>query len=154
MRYLLWGLSFLVISGSCPDAGAQINFPVLNRADSLVCVFLSKTFGYWNGEKVYTGIVDPASDPDSAINLEVDSIDLIRETAVLRSEWGDEDVSIINTSKGLTFMHQSSSGDLWILTVYPYYDPTRETFSSVLSEHTGWSGSGLPSQAYGFCAVK
>ena len=154
MRYFIAGLSFLIVLVSWPGVQAQINFPILNRAKSMDCVFLSKTFGYWNGEKVYAGVVDPDSDPESLINMDINSIDLIKETAVLKSEWGEEKVSVINSSKGLTFVHLSSSGNLWVLTVYPYYDPSRESFSSVLSEHTGWAGSGLPSQAYGFCWVR
>lgn len=154
MRYFMAGLSFLVVLVSWPAAEAQINFPSLARAESLDCVFLTKTFGYWNGEKVYAGVVETASEPETLIHLDLVSIDLIKETAILKSDWGDEDVSIFNTSKGLTFIHMSSNGNLWVLTVYPYYDPSRETFSSVLSEHTGWAGSGLPSQAYGFCSVE
>ena len=70
MRYFMAGLSFLVVLVSWPAAEAQINFPSLARAESLDCVFLTKTFGYWNGEKVYAGVVETASEPETLIHLD------------------------------------------------------------------------------------
>jgi hypothetical protein len=154
MRYLIVGFSLFVLIVPWRGADAQINFPLLTRAESLDCFFLSKTFGYWNGEQVYASVVETTSESEIPIHLDIVSINQMEETAIFQSEWGDEEVSILNSSRGLTFIHMGSNGNLRVLTVYPYFDPSRRTFSSVLSEHAGWLGSGLPSQAYGFCSVR
>ncbi len=151
MRFRLGGLiiSFLLILGGVGHS--EIDFKLLTGTKSLQCTYFSRSYGHWSDGKVSTGIGQAPLESGVIAELTFTSIDRIAGKAILKTEWGDDEVSILTTAKGLTFLENSSTGNLIMVTVFPYYCSFRKAYCSVLSEHSGSGGKAFPSQSYGFC---
>lgn len=122
----------------------------LMSAKSLKCEYGSGAVGVWEGSKVKV-VKD-----NSHSSVVFDSIDLNTGKARMIGEIGvaDVDVDVFATGSGLTFIEQTSSGNLHITTVFAYYVEGTTDFTAVTSRHLLFPIIPLPSQFHGICKVE
>ena len=108
MYRFVGGLLLIVIIFSPIPSFSGADLKILAGSDAFECVFPSKTFGYWNGGSVYTGITEQPSDPET-VRIVIQSIDIVERTAFLKSVWDAQEVTILDNIDGLTFNSTSSN---------------------------------------------
>lgn len=85
--------------------------------------------------------------------LQFDAIDLKSKKARLIGNQGASDVAALGTPTGITFIEETSFGNLSITTVFSNYAKGTRDFVVVHSRHIGGLGSPLPSQYHGMCKI-
>ncbi len=145
-------LLFCVFLPSLGNSDTQ--FKALVHARSFECVYLSATFGYWGDNTTFAGVREKGPEAEPVEEIEFDSIDLQNGEAIIHTPWEEREVEVVSGIKGLTFIDYDSLGTVRMITIFPYLCPERQAFCSVLSEHSGRSGTASPTQAFGFCTVR
>jgi len=124
----------------------------LFHARSLKCTFTLGTQGDW-----HTGQLKTSAITGEEFVLHFDSIDAKKGTARLIGNVGAGDIVTILTSRGLSFIEETSVGNLNVTTVFPFYKEDTQEFVAVTSRHLLLPGeygrSPYPSQYHGTCQV-
>lgn len=120
-------------------------FTKLLNAKSLQCSFIKGYSGVWEsgGLDISKGEMPP---------LIFDSVNLKTSTARLIGNVGGTDVSVTATLKGLTFIEQTTTGNLNFTTVYGDIADDGD-FITVHSRHLSIFGQPYSSQFHGTCKI-
>ena len=145
MRKIFYIL-LLYVFMSTPIFGDEI-FERLMSAKSLKCEFGSGAFADWKGSKVKV-----KKDNFDATIL-YDSIDLKTGKARMIANAGAADVIVLASSAGLTFIEETTMGNLFFTTVFADYAKGSLDFIVVTSRHMKFINEPLPSQYHGTCKV-
>lgn len=139
MKFLLTLSFFLLASAGLAD---ELN---LVEVKSLKCSFkVGQVASSKNG--TYTLKKDSGFD-----ELIFDSINANQGTAKMIGNQGAEDVSVLFTSSGITFVEETSLGNLTFTTVFHQKPIGFNEFAVIHSRHIDMLGVIIPSQYYGTC---
>lgn len=131
---------------------ADAEYERLIAAETLRCLFDEGHGATWNEDGA---VASESRGPFGP--LVFDSIEILKGTARLIGNAGAEDVTVILSLNGLTFVEQTPTGSLNITTVYAEAVETLGTgldvFMAVTSRHIAINFVPLPSQYYGSCRV-
>lgn len=142
----LFNLSILLLPAQADDV---VTFEQLIQARSLKCMFVEGTQTDWRNGRLSTSPIK-----NERFELYFDSVDAKRQTARLIGNNGAADVRAVFTSRSLTFIEQTLSGNLNVTTVFPFYKKGTEEFVAVTSRHlTLPDDAPFPSQRHGTCRV-
>lgn len=120
-------------------------FSALLSAKSLKCTLGPGAVGIW-GTKSVNIDKDKWNTP-----IHFDSIDVKAGKARIIGNVGADDISVIVTSAGITFVEQTGSGNLVFTTVFGSYLKGTNEFFVVSSRHMLIMDKPLPSQYHGTC---
>jgi hypothetical protein len=122
-------------------------FERLMNAKSLKLEFGPGTVADWEGSKV------KVEKDNFDATIIYDSIDLKTGKARMIGNAGATDVSVWATGTGLTFVEQTSAGNLIFTTVFASYAKGTMDFIAVTSRHLDLLIKPLPSQYHSTCKV-
>lgn len=137
----------LAASFASSATASEDTFSRLVGSRSLRCTFGPGASADWESGKPIV-----KEDKFDAV-LQFDAIDLKTKKARLIGNQGASDVAALVTSAGVTFIGETSFGNLSITTVFSDYVKGTRDFVVVHSRHIGGLGSPLPSQYHGTCKV-
>ncbi|MDP2605265.1 MAG: hypothetical protein Q8S00_22210 [Deltaproteobacteria bacterium] len=146
MKHLAF-LSLLIVSVSGSVIGADQPFDRLVAARSLRCSLGPGSTVYWE-----TGMPIVKGENSDSV-LQFDSIDTKTRKARFIGNKGVADVTVLLTPSGMTFLEETTIGNLTITTVFPTYAKNTRDYIVVHSRHIVGFGSPLPSQYHGTCKV-
>ena len=137
----------LAASFASSATASEDTFSRLVGSRSLRCTFGPGASADWESGKSFV-----KEDKFDAV-LQFDVIDLKTKKARLIGNQGASDVAALVTPAGVTFIEETSFGNLSITTVFSDYAKGTHDFVVVHSRHIGGLGSPLPSQYHGTCKV-
>ena len=143
----MMGLALLCLTGTV-GADDKI-FARLLAAKSLKCQLGEGAVGDWMDGKL------TVRKDTLGITVYYDAIDLKQGTARFIANGGSGRVIVHTTAAGLTFVEETSAGNLVISTVFAAYQLQTMAFIMVFSRHLSFFsfGTPLPSQYHGTCLV-
>ena len=97
--------------------------------------------------------ISKCSESKEASYLTFDLIDIKNQSARLVANVGAEDVQVMLTPEGMTFVEYTPSGNINITTIFPYTLKSSGEFVFVQSRHIKLLGQPLPQQYYGTCKI-
>ena len=119
----------------------------LFSARNLKCHFGSGSLGKWSDSKVSV-----EQDNKSNIPLQFDSIDVKAGKARMIDEQGTDDVSVLVSLSGVTFVERTGLGNFVFAIVFRTRVPETDEFYAVMSRHVQLlSKHPIPSQYHGKC---
>lgn len=142
MKLLLTVIFFLVAAVSADADELQ-----LLKAKSLKCSFKIGQVASLKNEK-YTLKKDSSFD-----ELRFDSINSNQGTARMIGNQGAEDVLVLSTSAGITFVEETLLGNLSFTTVFHQKPVGFNELVVIHSRHIDMLGVIIPSQYYGTCII-
>ncbi len=89
---------------------------------------------------------------DSNMGIFFDAIDLDKKSARFIGNAGAEELWVIDTEEGITFIEQTPSGNHNFTTVFNHFNESLSGFVAVHSRHINMLAP-LPSQWHGICKV-
>lgn len=121
-------------------------FDTLVNARSLKCVFDVAATGRWKEGKlsVETGRDD--------LTLNFDSIDLKAQKARMIGNQAADDVVVLTSKRGITFLEETPIGNFTFTTVFFRYNAAKD-FIAVTSRHMDFILGVTISQLYGSCQI-
>ena len=82
-----------------------------------------------------------------------DSIDLKNKTARIIGNEGADNVTVLLTLSGITFIEITGADNITITTVFPFYIKGTNQFAGVHSRYMNLMFEPLPSQFHGTCKI-
>ena len=149
MRSYAAVITFLILSSIAQ--AQQVGKPIyhLINARSIGCELDRGTQASWDGGKLKL----KGSNFGEGGKVTFDSIDTRKGKARLIGNVGAEDVVVLITPSGLTFVEQTAMGNLNFTTVFSAYDSSSlHRFIAVSSRHMNFN-SPFPSQYHGTCSI-
>ncbi len=147
MKFMSRALLVLVFFPGVVLAAADETFEALLTAKSLKCSFGSGSVGEWESKSVNV----KNSNWDNITHF--DSIDINAKKARLIGNAASVDVAVLATPAGVTFVEQTSYGNLSFTTVFASYRKGSKEYIAVSSRHMLVLDKPLPSQYHGTCKI-
>lgn len=142
--FLFLGISNYAIANDDP-------FLVLLNAKSIKCYWDKGATANWikGTPEIKIEQWNPLKEDSYVI---FDSIDIKTGTARAIAQ-GAGDVMVLTTAKGITFIEQTPSGNLSIVTVFATYENNSNKFIAVMSRHMDMPQTPFPQQYYGTAEI-
>lgn len=132
-----------------PTAAEQRLLEQLIKAKSLKCQFSEGVSADWKD-----GTLNLNREKDAfGSSLHFDSIDFKSNKARFIGNSGASNVTANLTEEAVTFIEETTSGNLIFTSVFPEYKKGTREFIAVTSRHIMLWGGPLPSQYHGTCQV-